>query len=186
MAQNSEPSALRQYVNDMHALDKHILEALERQRDDERVKADPQARELIAQATALFQRHHDAMHSEAERLGGTVGSAVKEAITGVLGVFAGLYDKVRQDPVSRMLRDDYVAFNMASVSYTMLHTTALAFGDSPLANLTLQHLKELAPLIIRINEIVPNVVASELRDEPGANAAVAGQAVQNTQAAWRV
>lgn len=187
MAHNSDstPGALRQYVNDMSALDKHILEALERQYDDARVKADAKVYDFVGKSKSLFQRHGNELATHVARLGSGVGDTVKSAVTGALGAFAGLYDKVRKDPVSRMLRDDYVAFNLASISYTMLHTTALAFRDQPLADLALSQLKELTPLIIHANEIVPPAVAAELRDEPGADTSVGAQAVQNTQRAWQ-
>ena len=95
-------------------------------------------------------------------------ATAKAAVATALGAFAGLYDKVRKDPVSRMLRDDYTALNMASFSYTMLHTTALAFHDEPVASLALKHLQDLTPLIMHLNEVVPHVVVKELQDEgPG-------------------
>lgn len=182
---DSVPPALRTYVNDMIALDKHIVEALERQHADSRVKDDAQAIDLVEKAKSTFSRHASELETHVPRLGSETGAAVKQAVTSALGVAAGLYDKVRKDPVSRMLRDDYVAFNLASVSYTMLHTTGLALRDKAVADLALKQLQEIVPLIMRVNEIIPYIVADELTDEGTIYTNAAPEAVTNTQAAWK-
>ena len=83
------------------------------------------------------------------------------------------------------MRDDYVALNLSSVSYTQLYTTGLAYGDQGVASTALKHLKELTPLIIHINEIMPDIVVRELTDEgPGIDTSVAPKAFSDTQAAW--
>ena len=119
------------------------------------------------------------------RLGSTVTATVKTAVTNLLGDIAGLYNKIRKDPVSRILRDNYTALNMASLSYTQLYTTALAYHDQGVADTARKHLQELTPLIIHINEIVPYVVVKELTDEgSGIDTSVAEKAVADTQYAW--
>ncbi len=189
MANESDKNTatLRMYVNDMITLQKHILEAVERQAEDERVKNEAQTIELISKVKQTVSLQVDELQGQVERLGSQVGATVKQAISHTLGVLAGLYDKVRKDPVSRMLRDNYTALNLSSISYTMLHTTGLAFKDQAVADLALKHLEALTPLIIRHNEIVPNVVAAELLDDSGSaeEVAVSGVAVENTQQAWK-
>jgi hypothetical protein len=181
----SVSQALRTYVNDMIALDKHILEAVERQCEDENVKSDTQVIELVDHIRNRLGHHVSDLETHVARLGSGVGATVKQAVTSVLGVAAGLYDKVRKDPVSRMLRDDYTALNLAAISNTMLHTTALALRDQAVADTALSHLRDLVPLIMHLNEIVPYVVADELTDEGSVNANAAPEAVSNTQAAWK-
>ena len=181
----SEKGALQMYVNDMHALDKHILEAVEHQYADERVKSDAMTYDLIGKIKSTLTHQVGDLQGEIGRLGSPVMATAKAAISTALGAFAGLYDKVRKDPVSRMLRDNYTALNMASFSYTQLHTTALAFHDEPVAKLALQHLQDLTPLIIHLNEVVPHVVVAELQDEGGIDTSVAPTAVANTQHAWK-
>ena len=54
-----------------------------------------------------------------------------------------------------------------------------------MASTALKHLKELTPLIIHINEIMPGIVVRELADEgPGIDSSVAPKAFADTQAAW--
>ena len=85
-----------------------------------------------------------------------------------------------------MLRDDYTALNMASFSYTMLHTTGLAYHDAAVADVAVKHLQDITPLIIHFNEIIPHIVVKELQDEgPGIDTSVAAAALANTQHAWK-
>lgn len=188
MANESETNTgtLKTYVNDMLALQKHILEAVERQYQDERVKQDDKTFDLIGKLKSTLTHHVTDLEGEVARLGSEVMATAKAAISSTLGVAAGLYDKIRKDPVSRMLRDNYTALNMSSFSYTMLHTTGLAYKDGAVASVALQHLQDLTPLIIHLNEVVPHVVVKELQDEgPGIDPTVAETAIANTQHAWK-
>ena len=186
-ASDKNKATLDMYINDMHALQTHILEAVTHQSEDSRVKNEAQTTELIGKlkSTLTEQVNHLAA-IKAKKDTGTVGSAIKESIGQVSGFVAGLYGKVRKDPVSRMLRDDYTALALATISYTQLHTTGLAYQEQEVADVALKHLEDLTPLVIRINEIMPNVVAAELMDEgSGIETEVAGEAVENTQQAWK-
>lgn len=182
--QDKKRETLQQYVSDMLATEKHILEAVERQREDDSVKQQSQASQLIG-------RIHSTLHQHTQQLDQHLNtnfegnSAVKEAVASTLGAVAGLYDKLRTKQVSRMLRDDYTALNMAAVGYTMLHTSGLALNDQPTAAMALRNLKDLTPLITQINQVIPQVVAFELtEDHPGANIGSGSEAMRNTQEAW--
>lgn len=182
----SAPTDLRIYVNDMVTLDKHILEAVENQIADERVDKDSDAAALLGKLKSTLTRHVGELEGHITRLGSETGATLKQIIGGVAGSIAGLYDKVRKDPVSRMLRDDYTALNMGSISYTMLHTTALAFHDEGIAQTALNHLQDLTPIIMRFNEITPQLVVKELaEDNDSVDTSIVAQAVSNTQAAWK-
>ena len=183
-ATNTE--TLKTYVNDMLSLQKHILDAITYQYEDHDIKNDAQAFDLVGKLKSTLTHQARDLEGHVARLGSEVTATLKQAASHVLGIAAGLYDKVRKDPVSRMLRDDYTALNLSSISYIMLHTTGLAYGDQAVADTALQHLNDLTPLIMRINEIIPPIVVKELTDEgPGINTAVAATAVTNTQAAWK-
>lgn len=179
---------LRQYVSDMLSVEKHILEAVKRQVGDKRVKEHPEARELIHSIQQTTNRHVNTLDRHLTTLGGDKESPAKpakEAVTAALGVAAGLVDKVRTDKVSKMLRDDYTALNLAAISYTMLHTTGLALQDTDTAELALEHLKAWTPLITKINEVTPHVVAKELTNvSASVDMNVGQEAVRNTQTAW--
>jgi hypothetical protein len=84
-----------------------------------------------------------------------VGSAI-------LGKAAGIIDKIRTEGISKSLRDDYTAFNLAAMGYTMLFTTATALGDQRVAGIAEQHLRGYAGAIQKINHIISDVVVAEL------------------------
>ena len=178
-------ATLQTYVNDMVSLQKHILEVVEHQYTDADVKNDLKAYDLIGKLKSTLTHQVGELEPHVQRLGSQVTATVKQAVTNFLGNVAGLYNHIRKDPVSRILRDDYTALNLASVSYTQLYTTGLAYGDQGVAATALKHLKELTPLIIHINEIMPHIVVSELTDEgPGIDTSVVSKAFEDTQAAW--
>ncbi|MHA3774557.1 hypothetical protein ACXR0O_23785 [Verrucomicrobiota bacterium sgz303538] len=173
------------YVNDMVALEKNIMEAVERQQEDERVQQDPECKALVDRIHTIARAHVLTMENHAAAVGEQFGASVKEAVSGVAGVVAGLYDKVRKHPVSRLLRDDYTALSLASTSYSMLYTTGLATRELPIANVALRHLQELTPLVIELSRIIPAVVLQELeKDDPEIDRSILGLAQENTLKAW--
>ena len=177
---------LQQYVGDMIALDQHILEAIERQLDDEHLDSYPGARVVVSSIKTALTSQVSGLEAQLKNLGGSAGHPVKEAVSTIAGVAAGLYDKVRRDPVSKMLRDDYTALSLASIGYTMLHTTGLALKHDGVANLGVQYLKDLTPIVIEISKVIPSVVVKDLAEEEvSIDTSVGQQAVRNTQAAWR-
>ena len=135
---------IRPYVADMAAVERHILEALERQHKDDTFKDFPNALGLVDRLAAVLKTHVEGLEAHLGTLpGGGVAAAVKETVTGVLGGLAGVYDKVRKDKISRALRDDYTALSLAAVSYTMLHSTALGLRQGMIADLALHRRQRL-------------------------------------------
>jgi ferritin-like metal-binding protein YciE len=177
---------LRPYIADMLAVEKHIVEALERQQKDDDIKQFPNAAQLIERTLGLLRGHVRTLDAHLESYqGGSAAGAVKEAVTGVLGAIAGMYDKIRKDTASRALRDDYTALSLATVSYTMLHTTALGLRQGATADIALRHLQDLTPLIMELSEVVPTIVLKELSFEGyEIETGLAQQAVRNTQQTW--
>jgi len=84
-----------------------------------------------------------------------------------------------------MLRDTYCALHLVNMSYTMLHSTALALHDQRTAELALQHLRDLTELTVELSRAVPHVVVNELADQhDGADRTVAALASDQTHEAW--
>lgn len=177
---------IRPYVADMAAVERHILEALERQHKDDTFKDFPNALGLIDRLAGVLKTHVEGLEAHLGTLpGGGVAAAVKETVTGVLGGLAGVYDKVRKDKVSRALRDDYTALSLAAVSYTMLHSTALGLHQGTTADLALRNLKEVTPFLVELSQIIPQVVLKELSFEGyDIDFSLSPQAVRATQEAW--
>jgi hypothetical protein len=178
---------LQKYVSDMIAVEEQIGNALQRQTEDRDIyKHNPQASQIINDIAGMAERHEEHLKQHLESLGGDPAKGVKEIATTVVGTIAGIYGKMRNESVSKMLRDDYTALNLAAVSYEMLHTTGLALQDQTTADLALHHLKDYTSIIMEINQIIPSVVVADLRDDvPSVNETSIHQAIQNTQDAWR-
>jgi hypothetical protein len=182
----SQNDVLAGYVRDMLAVENELHAAFRRQKKDERLNIHPESMRLVAEIEETIDRHLAALRGclAAE---GEKESGLKKALGSVLGAAAGIYDGMRtDDPVSRMLRDDYIALSTAIVCYEMLHTTALASGDAHVADLALAHLRNYTPFVMAISEVLPHAVVEELgRDGkvPLAHDA-AERAVANTKEAW--
>jgi ferritin-like metal-binding protein YciE len=151
------------YVSDMAALESHIEEALDRQLTE--VKDDPVALAAVRDFHDMVKQHRDTLKAMEEETGKTIGTPIKEAGAALIGKAAGIIDLVRTEGISKGLRDDYAAFSLAAISYSMLHTTATALGDGRVASLAERHLRGHADAIMRINEIMPEVVIRELKKD---------------------
>lgn len=159
---------LVKYVGDQLAAEKHVLEVVEGQLQDKDLVRYPHVVETLTEIRAILSNQVSVLASHLqEDLGETnsiVGSSVKEAMTTMTSALATIYGKVRTEKVSKMLRDDYAALSMGSLAYTMLHATALALGNETTAGIAVKHLKEMTPLVVELNDIIPSVVVEELRE----------------------
>jgi hypothetical protein len=176
-------AALRKLVGDMLALERHILAALDRQRASARLAELPEASTTIDAIDRLLARHITAFEHYLRGFSGGDGARpapIKQAVTRLAGALAGLYDRVREHEVSRMLRDDYAALSLTAMSYEMLHTTALALHEPNLAQLALAHLQDLSPQLSELARIIPYVVATEV----GGDVSVAAEAERNAREAF--
>ena len=177
--------SLKTYVSDMLAVERHMLPAFENQRADRRLEEFPEAQRLVQGIESTIRGHIDSLEQHLQSLGGNAASPIKSAVTAALGMAASLIENMRTDPVSKNLRDDYTVLNLAAISYTMLHTTGSALQSGETAELALRHLMDYTPLLTRINELVPQVVVAELRDETEVlDNGAAERAVARTQQAW--
>jgi hypothetical protein len=178
---------LQQYVSDMIAVEEHIGTAVKRQTEDKDVsKNRPHASQIIHHIARHTDQHAQHLKQHLESIGGDPAKGIKEVATSALGAIAGVYDKMRTEQVSKMLRDDYTALNLAVVGYTMLHATGLALQDQATADLALVHMQHYTTIIMELNQIIPSVVVADLRDD-GLVMSVesAQQALENTQNVWK-
>lgn len=183
----SQRETLQGYVNDMLAVEREIHSAFSRQKHDDRLKEFPAASQLVARIEDTIDRHLSALSAGLTRIGGDE-STIKKAVGTVMGVAAGLYDKVRSDDtVSRMLRDDYASLSFATVCYEMLQTTALAMKDEQTADLALRHLEDFAPMIMDLSDTLPRVLVDELSREGkvAPDVQAADEARRRTREAWK-
>jgi hypothetical protein len=178
---------LHKYATDMLGVEKHFSEILDWQVSDTRLKEYSDADALVRKIRETLRGHIDMLERYIGSLGASeTESKFKKAITKISGMTTGFYNLMRQeDSVMRNMRDNYTALNMTAISYTMLHTTALAHRDSELASIALQHLKQITPLVVEVSRIIPQLVVHELHAQDKAlDTSVAHEAISNTQRAW--
>jgi hypothetical protein len=156
--------AIADWVGDIVALETHVEEAMDRQLKLE--FPDP------AMATAI-QRFHDAVRDSKHRseayqgqYGSEPGNPIIKAGSSLLGKAAGMIDNMREDGVAKSLRDDYTAYSLLAMSYTMLHTTAMAFEDPAAQSFAEQGLRTYASLVQDVSYLMPEAVLADLKDNP--------------------
>ncbi len=179
-------ASIRKQLSDMIALNRHILEAVERQRGDGNVREHPEVNELVIRIERTLTAHVAELEELAGSYGSGTGSILKKAVTQTLGMAAGLYDKIREHERARMLRDNYTALNHVAISYAMLHTFGLAVSEENVADIAKRHLGTIPPLLESIRQSIPHVVAAEIgeQDEFSVVSGVGPRAVKNLENVW--
>jgi ferritin-like metal-binding protein YciE len=164
MTSKDPREAVNSYITDMLALEAHIKRALEGQVSD--TKGYPQLQSEIERTLSTVEFHISALEGLANaRNAKGLTEKIKAAGSAVLGVGAAAIDLMRNEGMPKNLRDDYTAFNHATISYIMLRTTALALGDQEAANLAHRHMQDYVQVVMRMHNLVPGAVLQLLREE---------------------
>jgi hypothetical protein len=153
---------ITKYLGDMKSVVSHVRTAMERQKDE--FKDQTQVSQTMGRIAYGLQRQDESLGKRLEALGGSPTHPVKEVVSDALGLMAGLYNKVRTEGAAKGLRDDHVALNLVYISYTMLHTTAVALGDAETASLAKGSMIECAKFVTEVDGLVPTTVFRELQD----------------------
>lgn len=183
MAEDKKKEQVTKYLADQVGVVGHVYQAIDKQ-----VKATQDEQDinpLLVEIRDTLEQQTESLRSRLEALGGKATSPVKELGASVLGVAAGVIDKVRAEEVSKDLRDDYTALGLVNISYTMLITTALAAGDRQTAQLCADNLKQTAGFVMDIGKTISYAVVTDLSDlfTPAPNAVQAGQEMYSQ--AWQ-
>ena len=178
-------ASLKQYVNDVIALERDIANAVQIQIDDESTAKHPGLRGILHVIVSGSEERIVLLKALSDSEGASIGATLKEGITAMAGTLAGLYGKVREHPVSRMVRDDLIAMDVSATSYGMLLTLGQAIGHSRCVELATKGLTASTPLVMRLSDILPAVVCSELaEDAPLADPSAVATAQARIRAAW--
>ncbi len=182
----TKAEVIRENLADMLGIEQHVLQTIERQTRDGRVRKFYNAYELLKRIEPVLRSHTAELERHLSTVDASFESKLKKAATSIAGSVAVFYDRLRtNEPVSRSLRDVYTSLNHVAISYGMLHTTALALNEVEIATLAQTHLTGLTPLIVELSEIIPFVLATELADEGKIeDATVAQQAAALYHQAW--
>ena len=177
---------LQRDISQMLGMSRGISTAMDKQLSSIELTRYPDAKQLVQETREAIDMQASSLADELESLHGGGASRLKSVAATMAGTAAGLFEAARTSNVSSMLRDDYTALSMASVSYTMLHTTGLSLHRESVASMAQAHLQQLTPLIVRFGEELPNVVVTELARDYAlpVDVRVSQQAVEDIQHAW--
>ena len=176
---------LKMYVNDVIALERQIAGAVRTQAEDDSTLKHPGFRNVLLEIAGHSEDRITLLKELSDAEGGSLGATVKEGITTVTGVLAGLYGKIRKHEVSRMVRDDIIAMDVAAISYSMLLTLGLAIGHRRCVELATLGLNACPSTVVRLTNLMPAIVIAELaEDAPLADPSAAEAAVIRIREAW--
>jgi hypothetical protein len=184
MATETPNQTLTTYVTDMHALITHGLLAIHRQSENLKNEQHPEALDAVKDFERTLRSQLSMLEARAKGLGGKVTQPVKDAVSAVAGVAAGLINAVRPEEAAKSIRDDYTFLSLVSVSYLMLHTTASGLSDRETAALAETGYRDVARMIMTIDRIMPIVVTQELRQDGHTILDVTEQGHEMVKKAW--
>lgn len=171
------------YLADMVAVEGHIYQAIDKQVKE--TQDEPDVNPKLVEIRNGIERHTNTLRNRLEALGGQATSPLKEAGASILGVAAGVIDKVRSEEIAKNFRDNYTALSLSNISYVMLITTCLACDDTETADIAQQCLKENAQFVMDLGFLVPYAVVRDLKDEANLNKSAVQEAQQRYSDVWK-
>jgi ferritin-like metal-binding protein YciE len=178
-----ERHTVAEYVSDILALEQHINAPVKSQLAS--TEQYGTATTIVNEIATVSQRHIDALEARLDALGKPATHGVKSVWAQLVGGGAAALNQVRSTKVSKSLRDDYTALGLAAISYTMLHATASALGDTLTASLAKRHLDDITPIIVNISSEIPAIVLEELSADGEQVQITAAELTQSaTKDAW--
>lgn len=157
----AEGSELSRHVADMVALDQEMAKSLRKQLDGEAILSIPQARPILEQSAAAYEKQAEDLESEIGSGGGGPSAVMKKFLAAAAGAVAPILGASRTEPVSRILRDDVVGLRLAAVSSSMLRTAAKAEGNEAVAVIAKDGGDSFSLLAEELEAVLPSAVEME-------------------------
>jgi ferritin-like metal-binding protein YciE len=179
---------LRLYSSDLLELQRHIVDMVKGQSDQEEVRRYPEVQQLVTRIQDTVGQHFNELEQGLESLGGEKSSLLKQAMGRVTETAMGMATKVEgSEKCSKVLRNNYVALDAASLGSLMLYTTAAAFSNDRIEEISGRHFNELSKLAVEIREMIPEIVVREFADQGySVNSGITEEVNQKAQQAWRI
>jgi hypothetical protein len=183
---NDTKHSLQTYISDMLALEQHVRVPFETQLKDADLPKYPSADSLVRRLSDLSNTHIQSLQAALNALGGHEAHAIKGSVSTIEGWFAGAIDKIRKTKIAKALRDDYTALSLCCISYSMLLSTANAYGAPEIAQLAQRHLRDYAQITMEIGLAMPEIVVQDLTETGLSVAAGTAELSRNDiDATWR-
>ncbi len=185
MTTPTKTGTLQTYVSDVQALLGHGLQTIEHQVENLKGEGHEEAIKAVREFRQVLQGHHAALEARINTLGGPQRSTVKEAVSRVAGVAAGVINAARPEEASKSIRDDYTFLSHCAVAYLMLYTTALSLDDRETSELAERGYRDCARMIMMVDRIMPRLVLEELQQDKLPAIDVSEQVRTMVRDAWR-
>lgn len=184
VAENTEK--LDSYITDMLALETHIHTALASQTAD--LDEHSEFTAVLVRIRTTCETHVHALETLTQRRAQNVGGIsklVKKGIASAFGLGAAAVDFIRTEKLPKNLRDDYTAISLAYIGNLMLHTAALTFHDTEVADLARTHLNQHAQSMMAMQHAIPAATVAFLASEGvEIDATVLPEIEKTIRAAW--
>jgi hypothetical protein len=185
MASDKKNEVLTKYVTDVHALVSHGVQAIHRQVENLKNVSHQDAKTAVTAFEGILKKQKIDLEARIEALGGSTTQPVKDAVSAVAGVAAGLFNAVRPSETAKSIRDDHTYLSHLGIAWLMLHATALSLGDTTTASLAERGYAETARMIMHVDKILPKIVVEELREDKALHPADIEQQTRSMlKAAW--
>jgi ferritin-like metal-binding protein YciE len=177
---------LRLYSSDLLELERHIIDMLKEQTDQEEVKRYPEVQQLVTSIQDTVGQHFTELEQGLESLGGEKSSLLKQAMGRVAETAMGMATRAEgSEKCSKVLRNNYAALDAASLGSLMLYSTAAAFSNDTIGEISERHFNELTALAAETRKLIPEVVVREFADQGYAvNSEVAEEVSRKAQQVW--
>src|SRR3954465_15503871 len=169
MANRDPRETLIGWLNDAYAMEKGLVQVLENHADDGKDR--PEMYRKIAQHLEQTKMHADRVRECVERLGGST-STVKTAMGAVSGFFQGRSTGASPDELVKNALSDYAAEHFEIASYTALIVAARALGETEVARICEDILRDEEDMARWLENQLPTVVQEYLGQESHTGAGV--------------
>jgi ferritin-like metal-binding protein YciE len=147
------------WLNDAYAMETQLLPVLQNHAAD--VQNNPEARGRIAEHVAETQRHADRMRQAVEQLGSTT-STIKSTLATVMGSVQSIATGIFSDELVKNALSDYAAEQFEIAAYKALIAAAEELGETGVAQLCRQNLREDEAMALWLDSQLPLVVRQTL------------------------
>ena len=152
---------LEQYLSEQVALEEQLYSTIDQQLAEVDEKKFADARNLLINTKQVLEQHFEPLNQMLDKLDQEILAERKQLQLSNVTNLNGLHHK-KDNGISRMLCETYSSLNIVIMSNALLYTTALALNSEAVAILALNHLQRLTPLIMKLVELLPSVITTEL------------------------
>jgi hypothetical protein len=177
---NVTPPIVSRWINEIVSLEEHIDSMLRRQ-----AKV-PTAPSVIRNLYETVHENRIRAETFRHRFREPADSPEQQGLT-LLATSPVLTERIGNDNMSHVLRNDFVVCNLAAVMYSMLHTAAIAMESETVAEFAARGLRTYAGTIANIARALPGAVVGELvesRTNSTIDANAAAIAASQQQELW--